>query len=263
MATAEPHSAQPASGDKDEIARFEALAAQWWDPQGKFRPLHKLNPVRLQFIEERACRHFGRRPNIPKPLAGLRVLDIGCGGGLLCEPLAGLGAEVTGIDPGAATIEAATRHAAASGLSVGYRRTLAEDLAAGGDKFDIVLAMEVVEHVPDLDGFLAAACALVAPGGMLVAATLNRTLKAYALAIVGAEYVLGWLPRGTHDWRKFLRPSELARSLRRNGLEVTELSGVVYNPLGDRWRLGPDLDVNYMVLAANPDASRDRHANSA
>ncbi|HLF58613.1 MAG TPA: bifunctional 2-polyprenyl-6-hydroxyphenol methylase/3-demethylubiquinol 3-O-methyltransferase UbiG [Alphaproteobacteria bacterium] len=255
--TADPEAAAPGSAaDAQEVARFEALAGEWWDPSGKFRPLHRLNPTRLRFLQEHALRHFARDAGAPKPLARLRVLDIGCGGGLLCEPLAQLGAEVTGIDPGAATIEAASRHAARSGLAIRYRRALAEELAAEGARFDMVLAMEVVEHVPDLGGFLQAACALVAPGGILVAATLNRTLKSYLLAVVGAEYVLGWLPRGTHDWRKFVRPSELAQELRRRGLEVVELSGVAYNPLGDRWRLSSDLDVNYMALAAKPGEPR-------
>ncbi len=236
--------------DTDEVARFEALAREWWDPAGKFRPLHRLNPARLKFIEEQACRHFARKMGAANPLAGLRILDIGCGGGLIAEPLARLGATVTGIDPGAATIEAAIKHAAESGLPVRYRRATAEEIAGQGEQFDIVLALEVVEHVPDLAAFLAAACALTAPGGMLIAATLNRTLKAYMLVVVGAEYVLNWLPRGTHDWRKFVRPSELARELRRSGMDVLELVGLAYNPLGDRWRIVSDLDVNYMAAAA-------------
>jgi 2-polyprenyl-6-hydroxyphenyl methylase/3-demethylubiquinone-9 3-methyltransferase len=240
-----------------EVARFEALARDWWNPAGKFRPLHRINPLRLGFIEDHACRLFGRDAKGPRPLAGLRLLDIGCGGGLLCEPLAALGAEVTGIDPGAATIEAAARHAAESGLDIHYRRALAEDLVAEGERFDIVLAMEVVEHVPDLGAFVAAASSLTLPGGMFVAATLNRTLKSFALAVVGAEYVLRWLPRGTHDWRKFVRPSELAREMTRHGFEVRELAGVAYNPLGDRWRIAADLDVNYMALAVKPGAARN------
>lgn len=242
--------------DAGEVARFDAMAREWWDPEGKFRPLHRLNPARLKFIEDAARRHFSRAADAAKPLAGLRVLDIGCGGGLIAEPLARQGALVTGIDPGAATIEAATRHAAESALAIRYRRALAEDIAAEGGQFDLVLALEVVEHVPDLSAFLDAACALVAPGGMFVAATLNRTLKAYMLAVVGAEYVLNWLPRGTHDWRKFVRPSELARELRRSGVEIVELAGLAYQPLGDRWRMVTDLDVNYMAAAAKPRAAR-------
>ena len=241
--------------DADEVARFDALAREWWDPDGKFRPLHRLNPARLKFIEDTMRRHFSRSAGAARPLAGLRVLDIGCGGGLIAEPLARLGALVTGIDPGAATIEAATQHAAESGLAIRYRRALAEDLASEGGQFDVVLALEVVEHVPDLGAFLDAACALMAPGGMIVAATLNRTLKAYMLAIVGAEYVLNWLPRGTHDWRKFVRPSELAREFRRSGVEIVELAGLAYDPLGDRWRMVTELDVNYMAAAAKPSAA--------
>lgn len=248
-ATADPP-APAGNADREEIARFEALAGEWWDPSGKFRPLHKLGPARLGFIRRHACGQFRRNPAAAAPLADLSVLDIGCGGGLLCEPLARSGAAVTGIDPGEATLEAAKRHAAQSGLDIRYRRALAEDLAKENARFDIVLAMEVVEHVPDLGTFLGAACSLVAPGGLFFAATLNRTLKSYLLAIVGAEYVLGWLPRGTHDWRKFLRPSELAKELGRHGLVLVELSGVAYNPLGDRWRLSSDLDVNYMAAAA-------------
>jgi len=258
MARASADPEAPPANAAAEVARFEALAAEWWDPAGKFRPLHRINPVRLRFIEDHACRRFARPREAAKPLAGLSILDIGCGGGLLCEPLASLGAEVTGIDPGAATIEAASRHAAATGLDIRYRRAFAEDLVGEDARFDIVLAMEVVEHVPDLGDFLAAACSLVAPGGLLFAATLNRTPKAYLLAIVAAEYVLGWLPRGTHDWRKFVRPSELARELRRSGLEVEDLAGVAYNPLGDRWRIVSDLDVNYMTVAAKPDGPRQR-----
>jgi len=246
-----PTPAQPPAGSADaaEIARFEALAADWWDESGKFKPLHRLNPVRIDFVLSRARGHFGGGAAAARPLAGLRLLDIGCGGGLVAEPMARFGAAVTAIDPGQANIEAAKRHAAASGLAIDYRCAFAEDLAAEGARFDIVLALEVVEHVADVNAFVTAACALVAPGGMLVMATLNRTLKSYALAIVGAEYVMGWLPRGTHDWRKFLRPSELARAIAAGGAKATDVSGVVYNPLAGQWRLGGDTDVNYMVMA--------------
>ncbi len=242
----------PSTADRDEITRFEALAADWWNPGGKFRPLHRLNPVRTAYIRDQACRRFGRDPALPKPLAKLTALDIGCGGGLIAEPLAQLGATVTGIDPGLANIEAAKHHAAESGIDVAYRCELAEDLAGESARFDVVLALEVVEHVANLGTFLKAASTLVAPGGMFVAATLNRTLKSYALAIVAAEYVLGWLPRGTHDWHKFLRPSELAQGCRQNGMAVLDLTGVAYNPLGDRWMTSKDLDVNYMVTAGKP-----------
>lgn len=249
MARASADPEAPPANAAAEVARFEALAAEWWDPAGKFRPLHRINPVRLRFIEDHACRRFARPREAAKPLAGLSILDIGCGGGLLCEPLASLGAEVTGIDPGAATIEAASRHAAATGLDIRYRRAFAEDLVGEDARFDIVLAMEVVEHVPDLGDFLAAACSLVAPGGLLFAATLNRTPKAYLLAIVAAEYVLGWLPRGTHDWQRFVMPEELARHLKSAGFEAPRFSGIVYDVMRDAWRLDPDCSVNYMAAA--------------
>ncbi len=239
-----------ASVDPDEVAKFAALAEEWWDPGGKFAPLHRLNPLRLSFIRDRIAAHLNRDPLGERPLAGLSVLDIGCGGGLLCEPLARLGAAVTGIDAAEANVAAAARHAAQSGLDIDYRHTTAEALAAGGARFELVLNMEVVEHVADVAAFLEASAALTAPGGAMALATLNRTPKSFALAIVGAEYLLRWLPRGTHDWRKFQRPSELVARLHEAGLEVRELTGVVYNPLTAVWRLAPnDLDVNYMVFA--------------
>ena len=241
---------QSASVDPDEIAKFAALAGEWWNPAGKFAPLHKLNPARLTFIRDRIAAHAGRDPLSERPLAGLRVLDIGCGGGLLCEPLTRLGAQVTGIDAAGPNVAAAARHAAEAGLDIDYRHSTAEALAAEGLHFDLVLNMEVVEHVADVAAFLQASAALAAPGGAMVLATLNRTPKSFALAIVGAEYILRWLPRGTHDWRKFLRPSELVAYLRGAGLETRELTGVAYNPLTGAWRLAPrDLDVNYMVFA--------------
>jgi 2-polyprenyl-6-hydroxyphenyl methylase/3-demethylubiquinone-9 3-methyltransferase len=244
---ADSHSA---SVDPDEVAKFAALAGQWWDPAGKFAPLHRLNPARLTFIRDRIAAHTGRDPLAERPLAGLRVLDIGCGGGLLCEPLARLGAQVTGIDAAEQNIAVAAEHAAEAGLDIDYRHGTAEDLAEAGAGFELVLNMEVVEHVADVAAFLQASAALVAPGGAMALATLNRTPKSFALAIVGAEYVLRWLPRGTHDWRRFLRPSELVASLRAAGLETRELTGVVYNPLTGAWRLAPhDLEVNYMVFA--------------
>ena len=235
--------------DPAEIEKFSAMAADWWDPDGKFRPLHRLNPVRLGFIRDHLAGHFGRDPLGETPLAGLEILDIGCGGGLLAEPLARLGARVTGIDAAAENIEMARLHAAESGLEIDYRAATAETLADRGESFDAVLNMEVVEHVADVTAFMTAAAGLVGPGGATVVATLNRTPKSFLLAIVGAEYLLRWLPRGTHDWRRFLRPSELARFLRAAGLEVTEISGLAYNPLSDAWRLSRDTDVNYMVFA--------------
>jgi len=238
-----------ASIDRDEVAKFAAMAGSWWDPEGDFRPLHRLNPTRLAFIRDHACAHFQLAGAATRPLAGLTALDIGCGGGLLSEPLARLGAEVTGIDASREAVEAALWHAEQSGLAIAYRCAAAEDLAAAGERFDLVVNMEVVEHVADVDGFVAASCRLVAPGGAMAMATLNRTPKAFLLAVVGAEYLLGWLPRGTHDWRRFLKPSELVRRLGANGLTVSELTGVAYNPLDDRWRRSRDLDVNYMLFA--------------
>jgi len=236
--------------DQDEIAKFGALAGTWWDPEGSMRPLHRLNPTRLAFIRNHAVAHFARDLDAAQPFADLKVLDIGCGGGLLCEPLARLGAQVTGIDASQDAIEVADWHAQQSGLSIEYHCTTAEDLAATCRRFDLVVNMEVVEHVADVDHFMEASCALVKSGGAMAMATLNRTPKAFLLAVLGAEYVLRWLPRGTHDWRRFLRPSELVRQLRANGLTVSEITGVSYNPLNDRWRRSRDLDVNYMLFAA-------------
>ncbi len=236
--------------DPAEIEKFSAMAADWWDATGQFKPLHKLNPTRLRFIRDRAAARFGRDPLGDRPLAGLSLLDIGCGGGLLCEPLTRLGARVTGLDAAEKNIKIAALHAAESDLEIDYRHGTAEALAAAGEQFDIVLNMEVVEHVADVTVFLKTCARLVAPGGMMVSATVNRTPKSYLLAIVGAEYILRWLPRGTHDWKRFVKPSELAGALRGSGLEIEEMTGVAYNPLSDSWRLAArDLDVNYMVLA--------------
>ena len=236
------------SAEADEIARFGAMAESWWDPNGDFRPLHRLNPVRLEFIRDHLARHFHRDPLSVKPFEGLSVLDIGCGGGLLCEPMTRLGGRVTGIDASGETITAARAHARQSGLDIEYRHQLPEDLARGKGRFDVVLNMEVVEHVADLDAFLAASAGLLRPGGAMVVSTINRTLKALALAKIGAEYVLRWLPVGTHDWRKFVRPSELARGLGPGGVEITDLKGMSYNPLADAWRLTGDLAVNYLAF---------------
>ena len=235
--------------DEAELARFAALAGQWWNPRGKMAPLHKFNPVRLGYIRDAACRRFDRDPKRLDCLAGVRMLDIGCGGGLLSEPLARLGADMVGADPAEANIEAARLHAAEGGLAIDYRATTAEALAEAGERFDIVLAMEVVEHVADVNLFVELTGAMVKPGGLMIAATLNRTLKSFALAIVGAEYVLRWLPRGTHQWDKFVTPNELEIALTRAGLEIIDETGVAYNPLADSWRLARDMDVNYMVTA--------------
>ena len=242
------------SVDPLEVEKFGQMAAEWWDPDGKLRPLHKINPVRLTFIRDNLAAHFGRAVVTPKPLAGLRVIDIGCGGGLLCEPLARLGAEVVGIDPAPANIEAARLHANESRLPVDYRAVTAEDCAASGERFDAVLAMEVIEHVANRDGFVHACAELLLPGGLFFAATINRTPKAYALAIVAAERLLRWLPRGTHDYDKLVRPDELEYSIRVAGLRTLQASGVTYNPFSDTWSQSGDLDVNYMVVAQKPAA---------
>ncbi|MFZ1679592.1 MAG: bifunctional 2-polyprenyl-6-hydroxyphenol methylase/3-demethylubiquinol 3-O-methyltransferase UbiG [Rhizobiaceae bacterium] len=238
--------------DDAEVERFSRMAREWWDPAGKFKPLHKFNPVRLAYIRDTLAHRHGRDPNQPRPLAGLRLLDIGCGGGLLSEPMARLGATVVGVDPSPVNIEIARLHALESGLSIDYRATTAEALAEAGERFDAVLNMEVVEHVADVPLFIATTAELVRPGGVMVVATINRTLKALALAIVGAEYVLRWLPRGTHQYERLVRPEELGVALTAAGMTVAETVGVVFNPLADRWERSRDTAVNYMVLADKP-----------
>ena len=235
--------------DADEVARFSAMADEWWDPTGKFRPLHKFNPIRLGYIRDRLCAHFDRDPRSLTPLDGLTLLDVGCGGGLLSEPLARMGAIVTGIDASEKNIGTARAHAARSDVEIDYRCSTAEDLMAAGETFDIVLSLEVVEHVADVDLFLDSCTALVRDGGAMILATLNRTPKAFMFGIVGAEYVMRWLPRGTHDWKKFVRPSELSRGLRRNGVDVLDISGLSFNPLSDEWRVSGDVSVNYILFA--------------
>jgi 2-polyprenyl-6-hydroxyphenyl methylase/3-demethylubiquinone-9 3-methyltransferase len=237
------------SVDPREVERFARMAATWWDPRGAMAPLHKLNPVRLAYVRDRAAEQFGRDPKLLGCLKGLRVLDIGCGGGLLAEPLARLGADMVGIDPAVENVEIARAHAAETGVTVDYRATLAETLAEAGERFDVVLAMEVVEHVVDVPSFVATCASMVKPGGLLMMATLNRTLKSFALAIVGAEYILRWLPRGTHQWDKFVKPEELETAIEGAGLRVIGERGVIYNPLADRWQLSSDMDVNYMLAA--------------
>ncbi|HEY8382131.1 MAG TPA: bifunctional 2-polyprenyl-6-hydroxyphenol methylase/3-demethylubiquinol 3-O-methyltransferase UbiG [Microvirga sp.] len=238
------------SVDPAEIARFERLAETWWDPKGPMRPLHKFNPVRLAAIRDEACARFGRDPKGPAPLEGLTILDVGCGGGVLSEPLARLGARVTGLDPAPTNIAVARLHAERAGVPVDYRNETVEEVVTRGETFDLVLAMEVVEHVADVPAFITACGAAVKPGGLLAMATINRTLRAFALAIVGAEYVLGWLPKGTHQWEKFVTPEELRLAIENAGLGVTRLDGVVYNPLRDQWSLSRDTAVNYMAFAA-------------
>jgi len=240
--------ATAASVDAAEIARFSRLSEEWWNPKGKMAPLHKINPLRLSYIRDSACRKFDRNVLSLNCLSGLRMLDIGCGAGLLCEPFTRLGADVIGIDPSATNIAAAKLHAGKSHLSIDYRCTTVEEMDAR-ERFDIVLAMEVVEHVVDVGAFLDRCAQMLKPGGMMVVSTLNRNWKSFALGIVAAEYVLRWLPRGTHQWDKFVTPDELARHLERNKLGITEQSGVVYNPLADKWGLSADMDVNYMVVA--------------
>jgi 2-polyprenyl-6-hydroxyphenyl methylase/3-demethylubiquinone-9 3-methyltransferase len=234
--------------DEAEIERFSRIAEEWWDPNGKFAPLHRLNPLRLGYIRDRAARHWQRDPVSGSPLQDLSLLDVGCGGGLLCEPMTRLGATVTGIDAAERNIATARRHAQGQSLAIGYRETTAEALAAEGRQFDIVLALEIIEHVADIDLFLKSCGQLTKPGGLVFLSTFNRTAKAWALAIAGAEYLLRWLPRGTHDWKKFLKPSEVVRGLRSSGVEAQEIVGVVYSPLSRAWSLSKrDLDVNYML----------------
>ena len=234
--------------DPAEIERFSRIAGEWWDPAGKFAPLHRLNPVRIGYIRDRAAAHWKRDPLAGLPLHGLSLLDIGCGGGLLSEPMARLGARVTGVDAAARNIAVAALHAGKQGLEIDYRQCAAETLAESGARFDIVLALEIVEHVADAPLFLKSCGHLVKPGGLLFLSTLNRTAKAWALAIAGGEYILRWLPRGTHDWKKFLKPSEVVRGLRSGGVETQESVGVVYSPLSRAWSLNKrDLDVNYML----------------
>lgn len=241
--------ASPSTLDRDEIARFAKLADEWWDEKGPFRPLHQINPTRLTYIRDRLCAQFGRNPKAPPSLTGLSVLDIGCGGGLVAEPLTRLGANVTGIDPAEETIAAAKTHAEGAGLKIAYEATAAEALAEAGRQFDAVLLLEVVEHVPDVPAFLKRLAPLVAPGGMMILSTLNRTFKAYALAIVGAEYILRWVPAGTHQWERFVRPEELKAALRGAELSLTDITGMAYDPLADRWSLSRDTDVNYFATA--------------
>jgi 2-polyprenyl-6-hydroxyphenyl methylase/3-demethylubiquinone-9 3-methyltransferase len=235
-----------------EIAKFTAMAEAWWDPKGKFKPLHKFNPVRLSYIREHLLRHFGRDGTDMRPFEGLTILDVGCGGGLLCEPLARLGATVTGIDAAERNTAVARLHAEKSGLAIDYRATTSEALSATGARYDMVLNMEVVEHVDNVPLYMKSCADLVKPGGLTLTATINRTLRARALAVFAAERVLRWLPVGTHDWNRFLTPEEIRALLTRNGLRVVAATGVVYHPIGDEWRRSPDMGINYMILAERP-----------
>jgi len=237
--------------DQTEVDRFSAMAAEWWDPKGKFRPLHKFNPVRIEYIRNKVAEKFGRDPK-SRPFEGLRVLDIGCGGGLLSEPIARMGAQVLGADASEKNIAIAKIHAEQSGVIVDYRAVTAEALAADDEKFDVVLNMEVVEHVSDVPFFIETCATMVKPGGLMFVATINRTFKAAALAIVGAEYVLKWLPRGTHQYEKLVRPEEIESPLNAAGMTVVDRTGVFFNPLSNQWNLSTDMDVNYMLVAERP-----------
>jgi 2-polyprenyl-6-hydroxyphenyl methylase / 3-demethylubiquinone-9 3-methyltransferase len=249
-----PQMSQPRATtiDEGEVERFSRLSAEWWNPEGKFKPLHKFNPVRLAYLREEISGNFGSDLNSTRPFEGLRILDVGCGGGLICEPLSRLGATVVGVDASTTNIEVARLHAEQSGLSIDYRAETAEALDAAGERFDVVLALEVVEHVADVDLFLSSVANMVKPGGLLFVATINRTMKALAFAIVGAEYVLGWLPKGTHQYSKLVTPSEIEGPVTRSGLSMIDETGIVFHPLADEWRRSKDMDVNYMVLARRP-----------
>ncbi len=235
--------------DQSEIDHFSRIAAEWWNPQGKFRPLHQFNPARLSYIREKICLEFHRDPLSLMPFENLKILDIGCGGGLLCEPIARLGAIVVGADAAQTNIEVAKIHAAQNNLSIDYRTTTAESLANEGEQFDIILNMEVVEHVADVNLFIAATAKMLKPQGLMFVSTLNRTWKAWGLAIVGAEYILRWLPKGTHNYKKFLKPQELKNLLSENAVTVIDEIGITYNLLNDSWNRSRDMDVNYLLLA--------------
>ena len=239
--------------NEKEIAKFSALADEWWNERGKFKPLHRLNPVRIAYIRDKVCAHFGPSPDRSRPLKGLTILDVGCGGGLLSEPLARLGAKVTGIDAGQTNIEIAKKHAIREKLEIEYIACSAEDLAEKKREYDVVLSMEVVEHVASVETFINACANLVKPGGVMFTATLNRTPKSFLYAILGAEYILRWLPRGTHDWNKFLQPAEIERHMRKSDLLLKEIQGVNYRPGKGSWILSSDISVNYMMLAEKKD----------
>ena len=239
--------------DPSEIAKFEAMAAEWWDPNGKFKPLHLLNPCRLDYITRQIAEEFDRDLNQPLAFADLRILDIGCGGGLLCEPMARLGSTVVGVDAGGSNIPVAQAHAAQSGLTIDYRHTTAEALADAGEQFDVVLTMEVIEHVADPLALLTACQRLLKPGGLHLCSTINRNPKSFAMAIVGAEYVMRWLPKGTHDWNKFITPDELYDLIRQAGLDPVDRKGFQFNPIASTWRVSDrDLSVNYVTAALKP-----------
>ena len=239
--------------DPDEVAKFQAMAAEWWDPNGKFKPLHMLNPCRLDYITGQIAAEFGRDLTGPLPFKGLRILDIGCGGGLLSEPMARLGAQVVGADAAEGNIPVARVHAEEQGLEIDYRHTTAEALAAAGEQFDAILNMEVVEHVADPLAYLTACQQLLKPGGLMICSTLNRNPKSYMMAIIGAEHVMRWLPKGTHDWAKFITPDELFDLLEKAGLDPVDRKGFVFNPLLWSWSISDrDLSVNYTTASVKP-----------
>lgn len=239
--------------DPDEIAKFEAMAADWWDPSGKFKPLHMLNPCRLDYIVDQVTAEFGRDPKTPNALSGLRVLDIGCGGGLLSEPMARLGADVVGADAAERNIPVARIHAEQMGLDIDYRHTSAEALADAGERFDVILNMEVVEHVADPQAFLDACSNLLKPGGIMICSTINRNPKSYMMAIIGAEHVMRWLPKGTHEWAKFITPDELFNLISTAGLTPVDRKGFVFNPVFWSWKISTsDLSVNYVTASIKP-----------
>ncbi|KUO63619.1 MAG: bifunctional 3-demethylubiquinone 3-O-methyltransferase/2-octaprenyl-6-hydroxy phenol methylase [Alphaproteobacteria bacterium BRH_c36] len=241
--------------DSREVARFAALSSKWWDKEGEFRPLHQIGAARLSFIREAVSDHFGIDQRKVRALEGLKVLDVGCGGGLICEPLARLGGSVTGIDPGDENIAVASAHAKEQGLAIDYRATRVEDLAAAGELFDVAVCLEVIEHVPDPGAFVAACAETVRPGGLMIVSTINRTLKAYGLAIIAAEHLLRWLPKGTHQWERFVTAGELKTALLECGMENPRMAGLVYEPLRDRWTVGNDTDVNYIAASAKPETA--------
>lgn len=239
--------------DPAEIAKFEAMAAEWWDPKGKFKPLHMMNPVRLDYIDTQIAVEFGRDRRHLRPFEGLRILDIGCGGGLVSEPMARLGASVVGADAAEGNIAIASLHAQQQGLEIDYRATTAEALIDAGERFDIVLALEIVEHVADPTQFIATCRNLVRPGGLVITSTLNRTAKSFGAAIIGAEWIMRWLPKGTHEWNRFITPDELAGMASAAGLDVVDRCGMVFNPITWDWSLSPrDLSVNYIMTGRHP-----------
>jgi 2-polyprenyl-6-hydroxyphenyl methylase/3-demethylubiquinone-9 3-methyltransferase len=235
--------------DKKEIENFSKMADEWWDKNGKFKPLHKFNPLRIKFIFDEICAHFGIDGNNEQPFKELSLLDIGCGGGLIAEPMVKTGAKVTAIDAGEKNINIAKTHAEKEGLKINYQVATAEQLAKEQRKFDVILNLEVIEHVADVELFMQSCASLLKPNGIMIIATLNRTMKSYALAIIGAEYILNWLPKGTHKWEKFIKPSEMSKYLRKNELNISKMKGLCYNPVSDSWRLTDNPDVNYIISA--------------